>query len=112
MKTELQIVALAYLKDRIPQSFRSDEEMESLALAGKSSTYDAFLAGYEHGEFELHKKYIIEIQKLRIVAEQLNRWRNAWAGQDRSDCDPARRAMFKALDYWLDNEGRTENETT
>lgn len=42
----------------------------------------------------------LEIQLLRIVAEQLERWRNAWASQDTSDAEPARKAMFKALDGW------------
>lgn len=37
------------------------------------------------------------LSALAAVAVQLDRWQTAWASQDTSDAEPARRAMFEAL---------------
>ncbi len=40
-------LALAFVKERIPSSFRDDDEMLRMTANGKSSTFDAFISGYE-----------------------------------------------------------------
>jgi hypothetical protein len=51
----------------------------------------------KHGEEIQQLRF--ENEKMRIVCDQLERWRNAWASQETQDAEPARKAMLKALDY-------------
>jgi len=87
--------ALAFVKYRIPSSFRDDDEMKRLCLSGKSSTFDAYVSGAHAGWAEgrasddhpLAKRFDWQIkecfnlnEKLTTANEEIKRLREALAG--------------------------------